>query len=47
MCLILFGLGIVLTVGARVDKGDEDEESVTLIACGGGADALRTIIWKV
>jgi hypothetical protein len=26
---------------------DEDEESVIVIACGGGRDALRTIIWRV
>ncbi len=47
MCLILSDLGSVLTVGVRVDKVDEDEESLTFIASGGGADALRTLIWRV
>ena len=26
---------------------DEDEELVIFIACGGGRDALRTLIWRV
>jgi hypothetical protein len=39
VCLILFGV--------RVDKVDEDEESVTFIACGDYADALNTLIWRV
>lgn len=47
MCLILFSLGSVLTVGARVDRVDEDEEPLTFIAGGGGADALHTLIWRV
>mgnify|MGYP006192166063 CR=1 FL=1 len=44
---ILFGVGSVLTVGVRVDKVDEDEESVTFITCGSGAYVLRTLIWRV
>ena len=47
MCLILFGLGSVLTVGVKVDKVDEDEKFVAFFACGGGADALRILIWRV